>query len=106
MTGALDLWLVVAFGLWGGTWLALGRAWGFVISAVWTVKGAVYMAALSAASYTAWRSGSAEGLAPLALWVPIGVVCTTGAVLLLRRVGEQPVTSGPPPVARPPSGSA
>jgi hypothetical protein len=35
VTGALDLWLVTTFGLWGGVWLARGRRWGYIISAVW-----------------------------------------------------------------------
>ena len=92
VTGALDLWLVVTFGLWGGTWLALGRAWGFVISAIWTVKGAVYMTALSAASVAAARGGATESLAQLGLWVPIGVISAACAAVLLRgaRLASQP----------------
>jgi hypothetical protein len=104
VTGALDLWLVVTFGLWGGTWLAMGRAWGFLITAVWTLKGAVYMTALSAASYTAYRSGAAAGLAQLALWIPIGVVCAVGAVLLLRRVDRAGLRPRRPRAAPPASG--
>ena len=97
VTGALDLWLVVTFGLWGGVWLAQGRGWGFVISAVWTVKGAAYMAALAAATFTAYRSGALTGLGQLALWVPIGVVCLVGAVLLLLAVEAGPAAASSPP---------
>ena len=84
VTGALDLWLVVTFGVLGGAWLASGKAWGFIIAAIWTVKGAVYMTALSAATLTAFRMGVSDDLFQLALWVPIGVVCAAGALVLLR----------------------
>ena len=104
VTGALDLWLVVTFGLWGGTWLAQGRGWGFVVSAVWTVKGALYMTALSAASYSAYRSGAVAGLGQLGLWVPIGVVCAVGAVVLLRRAETADLMDGSIRAAPPPSG--
>src|SRR6056297_3533362 len=90
VTGALDLWLVVTFGLLGGAWLIRGRPWGFVISAVWTVKGAVYMLALSAASWSAWRAGATDGPVELALWIPVGCACLAGAVALLR--GRRPVS--------------
>jgi len=83
VTVALDLWLVVTFGLLGGVWLSRGRGWGLVISTVWTVKGALYMTALSAASVAAYRMGAAPDLAQLALWVPIGVACGLGAFVLL-----------------------
>lgn len=89
VTGALDLWLVVTFGLLGGAWLIRGRPWGFIISAVWTVKGAVYMTALSAASWSAYRAGATDGPVELALWVPVGCACLTGAMALLR--GRRPV---------------
>jgi hypothetical protein len=84
--GALDLWLVVTFGLWGGKWLIDGRPWGYVISAIWTVKGAFYMTALSAAAFTAFRTGALGDLTQLALWVPIGIACAMGASVLILDV--------------------
>lgn len=84
--GALDLWIVVTFGLWGGKWLMDGRPWGYIISAIWTVKSAFYMAALSAAAYTAFQTGALGDLTQLALWVPIGVACAVGAAVLLLDV--------------------
>jgi hypothetical protein len=86
VTGALDLWLVTTFGLWGGVWLARGRRWGYIISAVWAVKGAYYMTALSAASVTAHRAGALASLGQLGLWIPIGVICTVAATVLIRGV--------------------
>jgi len=84
VTGALDLWLVVSFGLLGGIWLWRRRPWGYVIGVIWTVKGAVYMTALSAASFAAYARGAVDDLAQLWLWAPIGVGCTLGAAVLLR----------------------
>jgi hypothetical protein len=89
VTGALDLCLVTTFGLWGGVWLARGRPWGYIISAVWAVKGAYYMAALSVASVTAYRAGALASLAQLALWIPLGVVCAISATLLLSGVSSR-----------------
>lgn len=84
VTAALDLWLVVVFGAWGGLWLLRGRPWGYAIAVVWSVKGAVYMTALSAATVSAWRAGALADLAQLALWAPIGVACAVSAMVLLR----------------------
>jgi hypothetical protein len=91
VTGALDLWLVTTFGLWGSLWLARGNGWGYIISAIWAVKGAYYMAALSAASVTAYRAGALASLGQLGLWAPMGVLCAISATILVR---------GLPPTAR------
>ena len=87
VTGALDLWLVVTFGLLGGSWLLREWKWGFIISAVWTVKGALYMTALSAASISAFARGASDSLIQLGLWIPIGAVCLVGTFVLLRPGG-------------------
>ena len=84
VTGALDLWLITTFGVWGGVWLARGSRWGYIVSAIWAVKGAYYMAALSAASLTAYRAGALADLTQLVLWVPIGSACAIAAVILVR----------------------
>ncbi len=93
VAGALDLWMVVTFGVWGGGWLVRGRGWGLLISAVWAVKGAVYMVALSAATLSAWWAGATGSPVEVALWAPLGVACTVVAGILL----------GSPELARPPA---
>jgi hypothetical protein len=85
---ALDLWLVVSWCVPAAWWLWRGRAWGVVLAAVITVKGAVYMAALSAATVAALRAGAAVESAQLAVWAGIGLGCLVAAVTLLRGVGR------------------
>lgn len=90
VTGALDLWIVVSLGAWGGAWTLMGRPWGYVIATLWTVKGSVYMTALSAATVTAHRAGAIADLTQLALWMPIGVVCIAGSIVLVRACPPEP----------------
>lgn len=88
VTGALDLTIVVVLGLVGGVWLWQRRPWGYIIGVIWTVKGALYMLALSSASVAAWLIGPATDVVQMALWGPIGVGSAAGAwALLLRRHG-------------------
>ncbi|HDP93926.1 MAG TPA: hypothetical protein ENN40_01030 [Candidatus Aminicenantes bacterium] len=94
ITAALDLWLVVSFGLIAGIWLWRRRAWGFVIAGIWTVKGAVYMAALCAAAIATYASGATADLSQLGLWVPIGVGSAVCSLLLTRSL--PPNTSATP----------
>lgn len=90
---ALDLWLVVSWCVPGAWWLWRARPWGVVLAAVVTVKGAVYMAALSAATVTALRAGAAVESAQLAVWAGIGAGCLVAAVTLLRGIGRGRATS-------------
>lgn len=90
ITAVLDLWLVVSFGLLAGIWLWQRRAWGYVISGIWVVKGAVYMTALSAAAVSAYASGATEDLLQLGLWVPIGFGSVIGSLLLFRSLRPSP----------------
>ena len=89
VTGALDLAFVVAVGLLAAAWLWNRRPWGYVLAVVWNVKGAAYMLALSAASYTAYRAGPAPDATQVGLWAPVGVGCLVAAWMLLA-----PMTGG------------
>lgn len=88
VTGALDLSLVVTFGLLSGIWLLRGRAWGHIIATIWAVKGAVYMVALAAATASAFLMRQSSSLVELTLWGPIALACSVVAFVLLRSEGE------------------
>jgi len=90
VVAALDLTLVVPFALLGAWWLRRGAPWGYALAVVWNVKGAAYMAALTAASVQAVREGAATSLAQVALWGPIGVGCAGASVALLRALVAHP----------------
>jgi len=98
ITAVLDLWLVVSFGLLAGIWLWWRRAWGYVISAIWVVKGAVYMTALSAAAIATYASGATEDLSQLGLWVPIGAGSVISSLLLLRSLPKSPAAQHALPI--------
>ncbi len=83
---ALDLSLVVSFGLLGAVWLWVRQPWGYVLAVLWNVKGAVYMAALSGATAWIFQAGASDSPVQLALWVPIGIGCLISSVVLLRNM--------------------
>jgi hypothetical protein len=83
ITGALDLTLVVAPGLLAGWWLWTGHRWGYVLAVIWNVKGAAYMAALTAATLTAFQSRAIDDATLAALWGTIGLGCAIATLALL-----------------------
>lgn len=85
VTAALDLSLVATFGLLGGIWLARSKPWGYVVAAIWATKSVVYMLALSAATYVAFRRELVESPVEMTLWLTICLVSILSLVVLLRR---------------------
>ena len=80
---ALDLSLVVPF-LWlGGIWLWQRRPWGYLLAALSTVKGTVYLLALAVASAFQAQVGFAEALAQLPLWGLLSLGFLVTALFLL-----------------------
>jgi len=90
LIGALDLSMVVSVALVGGVWLWRGSVWGYVLAVLWNVKGALYMTALSAATYSTVAFGPAQDMTQLILWVPIGVGSTAVSAVLLRHLDSVP----------------
>lgn len=84
VTAALDLTLVVVPGLIVAWWLRTGQRWGYVGAVIWNAKGAAYMAALTAATVTAWQAGSIDDVGLAALWGSIGLGCVLASIVLLR----------------------
>ena len=74
VTGALDLWMVVSVGLLAGIWLWQQKPWGYVVGAIWSIKGGLFMISLSAQSIAQFVSGAVADVFQLAIWAPIGVI--------------------------------
>jgi len=90
LIAALDLSMVVSVSLLGGVWLWRQRPWGYVVAVLWIVKGAVYMAALSAATATTLLLGPADDTTQLLLWGPIGIGCLGASLVLLNALNQHP----------------
>jgi hypothetical protein len=84
--GSLDLTLVVPVHALAAVLLARRRAWGIVLGAVASVKGAVYMLALTASTGTAWSSGALDDPTQAVLWIVIGAGSSVASWALLRAV--------------------
>jgi hypothetical protein len=87
---ALDLSLVVPFLVLGGVWLWRHRPWGYVLAAMLSVKGAVYMLALAAVSIMAAEAGFPEDLAQLPLWGLLSLGFLLASLFLLGNVRSLP----------------
>lgn len=80
---ALDLSLVVPPLLLGAVWLWQRQPWGYIVSTVALVKGAVYMMVLA---YVSWRVSLAvapEVSAEIPLWLTLGIGSAIAAAFLL-----------------------
>jgi len=77
---ALDFSMVIPWLLLGGVWLWQRRPWGYVISAIMIVKGAVYMLSLTAASISPMLAGFPEAASEIPLWgsLCVGFLITSG----------------------------
>jgi hypothetical protein len=67
---ALDFSMVIPWLVLGSIWLWQRRPWGYVISAIMLVKGAVYMLSLTAASVVPMMVGFPEAASEIPLWGP------------------------------------
>jgi hypothetical protein len=83
VVAALDLPLVVVPSALAAAWLWRGDPWGYVLAGMVTVKGAMYMLALSAATWSAARQGALDDGSAIWLWGAIGVGSSAAAARLL-----------------------
>lgn len=81
---ALDLSLIIPFMVLGGVLLWRGRAWGYVLGAIYTVKGASYTLALTAGSVVGATRGVEGTLEQIPIWGAMSVLGAAAAVTLLR----------------------
>ncbi|MGD8736138.1 MAG: hypothetical protein PVJ85_05210, partial [Anaerolineae bacterium] len=83
---ALDLSLVVPFLVLGAVWLWKRQPWGYVLAAILSVKGTVYMLALAAVSAMAVKAGFSEASAELPRWGVLGLGFLVANLFLLGNV--------------------
>jgi hypothetical protein len=93
---ALDLSLVVPFLVLGAIWLWNRQPWGYILAAILSVKGAVYMLALAAVSVSATRSGFSEASAELPLWGLLSLGFLLATLFLLGNVQSEQDSAGAP----------
>ncbi len=86
LIAALDLSLVLSFGLLGAIWLWKHEPWGYVLGVMWNVKGAVYMLVLSTSTILGVQAGASDNLLPVTLWGTIGVGCLISSTCLLAHL--------------------
>ena len=88
---ALDLSLVVPVLILGAIWLWKRQPWGYVLTALLNVKGAVYMLTLAIVSISAVQAGFPESSAELPLWglLSLGFLAVTLFLLGNVRSAEE-----------------
>ncbi|MDJ0692373.1 MAG: hypothetical protein QNJ41_28280 [Xenococcaceae cyanobacterium MO_188.B32] len=88
LIAALDLSIVVSFGLLGAIWLWKHKPWGYVLAVMWNVKGVVYTLVLSAGTISTVQEGATVDFLSLALWGFISIGCSIASVYLLANLNE------------------
>lgn len=81
---ALDLSLIIPFMLLGGVLLWRGKPWGYVLGAIYTVKGASYTLALTLGSAAGAARGVEGSLEQIPIWGAMSVLGAAAALTLLR----------------------
>jgi len=83
---ALDLSLIVPTLVLGGVWLLQRRAWGYLLAAVYCVKGAVYGLALTSSSVWAQRAGIESAGAQVPLWAGLTVLALVACAVVFANL--------------------
>ncbi|NPV54755.1 MAG: hypothetical protein HPY71_14780 [Firmicutes bacterium] len=86
LVAALDLSFVVSGLVLAAIWLWKRRPWGYVLSVIFNVKGAVYTLVLTAGSLSQARAGLEGAMDLVPLWVFLGLGSLVSSVLLLRNM--------------------
>ena len=88
LVAALDLSLIVTTFVAGGSLLWRRAAWGYVIAAIGSIQGALYLLVLSLNSFVAIHRNLVKAPGELPAWGILAALTTAAAVLLLRDVHE------------------
>lgn len=93
---ALDLSLIVPAMVLGAVWLLQGRAWGWLLAGVLSVKGTVYTLGLASATLFVQRAGLGNG-GELPIWAVLTGLGALAAVTLLATRRAEPATDATTP---------
>lgn len=88
LVAALDLSFVVSGVALAAIWLWNRRPWGYVLAAVFNVKGAVYTLVLTAGSLSAASAGIEGAAALVPLWAFLGTASLIAVLFLLRSMSS------------------
>ena len=88
LVAALDLSLMVTTFIAGGSLLWRGAAWGYVIAAIGSIQGALYLLVLTLSSFVAIRRNLVKAPGELPVWGILAAATIAAAALLLRDVRQ------------------
>ena len=88
LTAALDLSMVVSFGLLAAIWLWKHEPWGYVLATIWNLNGAVYNLVLSASTVLVVEEGASVELWSATLWMSISIACSVASICLIASVNK------------------
>ena len=91
LVAALDLSLMVPALTAGGILLWRRMPWGYLIAAIASVQGALYLFVLSVNSVVAIRRGLANAPGELSIWGPLTIFMTIVALVLLANIQDERV---------------
>jgi hypothetical protein len=91
LVAALDLSLMVPALTSGGTLLWRRMPWGYVIAAIASVQGALYLLVLSINAVVAIQRGLADAPGELPFWGPLTMLMTIVALVLLANIRHERV---------------
>jgi hypothetical protein len=89
VVAAMDLALMVPALTAGGVLLWRRRPWGYVIAAIASIQGALYLLVLSVNTVVAIRRGLTGAPGELPIWGPLLAITAAKAVILLKRVRQR-----------------
>jgi hypothetical protein len=90
LVAALDLSLMVPALTVGGFLLWRRTGWGYVISTIASIQGALYLLVLTVNAVVAIRRGIVSAPGELPIWAPLTVIMAAAAFALLANVRHEP----------------
>ena len=89
LVAALDLSIMVPLLIAGGLLLWRQRPWGYVVAAIASIQGGLYLLVLTLNSFIAIRRGLVEAPGELPVWGTLTILTSTAAAALLHGVRRE-----------------